>query len=218
MFLFVCLLSCSVHKETPQEEAPAFLPELLFLHEIWLNPIDPNSSTHPDPNISWTISIRIYNPHHARTRNPNDMCSWYGTMYNCDIRNTSLPYSLVCNIEEIQTDCPEEVSTQIHGAYLSLQIEELNSAQQTNLEQLYRQQEKDLTPLFPYALGVRSGIGKQEQPPFQEHGWAIRYKMENGLFAQENGLLIPEQSTQSLNTGLRIMGLAPSPFDWFWYD
>lgn len=218
MFIFICLFSCSPKDETMQKDSSLFFPELLFLHELWLNPTDPNNSCHPNEQISWTISLRLYSPHHARTRREEDMCSWYGSMYNCEIRNSTLPYSLVCNIQQTQSTCSEELSTQIQGSYLSLQIEELNSAQQTNLENLYRQQEKDIMPIMPYVLGVRSGIGKKEQAPFQEHGWAIQYKLENGRFALEEHTLILDASSQGNNTGMRIMGIAPSPFDWFWYD
>ena len=118
-----------------------------------------------------------------------------------------------------QSDCPKEFADQLDGSHLTLQIEPLVSAQKNNLERIYRQEEKNVDDIIPFALGVRSGIGAQEQAPFQEQGWALSYQMEEGQVARNGDELILRQTSSTQpNRALRIMSLAPSPFEWFWYD
>ena len=118
-----------------------------------------------------------------------------------------------------QSDCPKEFADQLDGSHLTLRVETLVSAQQSNLERIYRQEERDVEEVLPFALGVRSGIGAQEQAPFQEHGWALSYRMEDGNVARnEDKLILQQTSSSQPDQALRIMGLAPSPLEWFWYD
>ena len=118
-----------------------------------------------------------------------------------------------------QSDCPKEFADQLDGSHLTLRVETRVSAQQSNLERIYRQEERDVEEVLPFALGVRSGIGAQEQAPFQEHGWALSYRMEDGNVARnEDKLILQQTSFSQPDQALRIMGLASSPLEWFWYD
>ena len=215
LFLFI---ACSPDPEaSTQTVSQAFTPDLLFIHELWLHPGDPDRPMNPGGDTH--ISLRIYSPHYPRTRSDQDVCSWYGNLSGSEIRNLDYPYELKSRLQLVRSDCPQDLALQIDESHLTLQIEPLVSAQLNNLERLYRQEEQDINEVLPFSLGVRSGIGAQEQAPFQEQGWALSYRMEDGAFAQnEQGLILQETSSTTPNRALRIMGLAPSPFAWFWYD
>lgn len=218
MYFLFSLFSCTTD---PASSAPVevqeFTPDLLFIHELWLHPGDPDRLINPRGNAN--VSLKLYGPHYPRTRSPEDVCSWYGNLSSSEIQNLDYPYGLKSRLQMTQSDCPKEVADQLDGSHLTLQIEPLVSAQQNNLERIYRQEEEELESILPFALGVRSGIGAQEQAPFQEQGWALSYRMEDGQVARDGEELILQQtSSNQPNRALRIMGLAPSPFEWFWYD
>ena len=172
-----------------------------------------------NPLHNWNVSLRLYGPHHARTLSQEDTCAWYGNLEGSEVIRSEFPYELKSQLKLVQSDCPSDLISDFDGAHISLLVDQLFNAQENNIERLYRQQEQDPTDILPFALGIRSGIGTQEQEPTQEHGWALGYRMDEGQLAQnESGLILQESSSTEPNTALRIMGLAPSPLEWFWHD
>ena len=218
MYSFFSLFACSTDSISSEAlDAQGFTPDLLFIHELWLHPGEPDRPMNPRGDAN--VSLKLYGPHYPRTRSPDDVCSWYGNLSDIEIQSLDYPYGLKSRLRMTQSDCPKEFADQLDGSHLTLQIEPLVSAQQNNLERIYRQEEKDVDEVLPFALGVRSGIGAQEQAPFQEQGWALSYQMDEGKVALDGDELILQQTSSTQpNRALRIMGLAPSPFAWFWYD
>lgn len=216
MYFLLSLFSCSSNPDSSllvQE----FTPDLLFIHEIWLHPEDPDRLINPRGGAN--VSLKLYSPHYPHTRADTDVCSWYGNLSDNEIQSLNYPYGLKSRLRMTQSDCPKEFADQLDGSHLTLRVEPLVSAQQSNLERIYRQEERDVEEVLPFALGVRSGIGAQEQAPFQEHGWALSYRMEDGNVARnEDKLILQQTSSSQPDQALRIMGLAPSPLEWFWYD
>jgi hypothetical protein len=217
LLFFSCTNSTTDIVVSPSTTVEEFDPVLLFIHELWLHPGDPDRLMNPQEN--WNVSLRLYGPHHARTQSEEDVCAWYGNLKGSEIVHSTFPYEVQSRLELVQSDCPDELTSNLNGAHIALMIEQLFNAQQNNIERLYRQQEQDPTDILPYTLGARSGIGIREQQALQEHGWALNYQMEDGQLAQnENGLILQEPSSLEPNRALRIMGLAPSSFEWFWDD
>ena len=77
MYFFFSLFACSpdsVSSEAP--DAYGFTPDLLFIHELWLHPGDPERPMNPRGDAN--VSLKLYGPH--CTRSPDDVCSWYGNL------------------------------------------------------------------------------------------------------------------------------------------